>query len=294
MKINTKKETKIETPIILKQTEQIEEFPFINDRYRHLIEAFYTKLKEEVPPLCLLSFYQNITSLTIEEKRGLINTLRSVLTAGSYDFYNNKISIYPFQERYCDILKHELLHMSTRKKTKDKCHIGFLQVQKNIHIGSALNEGYTEIMCKRLQEDYIISSSYQYEMILAEIIEKIIGKEKMKELYFTANLYELVNILSKYNTKKNIKNFLIDMDYISLPIYKKELSNTIIDINNFIYETFTNWLIQSPKNKSSQEEYKSFIELITQVLEIYNKDIINKNIKYNTEASNAKIKVLSK
>ena len=116
----------------------------------------------------------------------------------------------------------------------------------------------------------------------------------MKELYFTGDLYELTNILTKYNTRSNVKDFLIDTDYILSPLYRKELSNKVIDINNFIYETFTNWLIKESIDKPLLEEYKSFIELITQVLEIYNKDIINKNIKYNTEAGKAKIKVLSK
>lgn len=287
-----KQTIEIEKPIILHNINKIETFPFINEYYRPIIYDFYNTLTKEVKKEYLSSFYQNITSLTIEEKRGLINTLITLFTSGSYDYYNNKINIYPFQERYCDIIKHELLHMSTRKKDKDKCHIGFLQVQKEIYIGNALNEGYTEIMCKRLQKDYQTTPSYKYPFIIAQIIEKIVGKEKMKELYFTGNLYELTNILTKYNTKSNIKDFLIDTDYILSPLYRKELSNKIIDINNFIYETFTNWLIKESIDKPLLEEYKSFIELITQVSKIYNKDIINKNIKYNT--IEGKTKVLSK
>ncbi len=286
-----KQTIEIEKPIILHNINKIETFPFINEYYRPLIEDFYNNLIKEVKKEYLSSFYQNITSLTIEEKRGFINTLITLFTSGSYDYYDNKINIYPFQERYCDIIRHELLHMSTRKNDKDKCHIGFLQVQKEIYIGNALNEGYTEIMCKRLQNDYQITPSYKYPFIIAQIIEKIVGKEKMKELYFTSNLYELTNILTKYNTISNIKDFLIDTDYILSPLYNRELSNKVIDINNFIYETFTNWLIKETVN-NSKEEYKSFIELITQVLEIYNKDIINKNIKYNTLVG--KEKVLSK
>ena len=294
MKLKTRNEIEIEKPIILPPSPKIETFPFINERHRLLLEDFYTMLTKEAKEEYLSSFYQNITSLIIEEKRGFINTLITLFTVGSYDFYDNKISIYPFQERCCDIIKHELLHMATRKKDKDKCHVGFLQVQKDLHIGNTLNEGYTEIMCKRLQDDYQISPSYKYPLIIAQIIETIVGKEKMKELYFTGDLYELTNILTKYNTRSNVKDFLIDTDYILSPLYRKELSNKVIDINNFIYETFTNWLIKESIDKPLLEEYKSFIELITQILEIYNKDIINKNIKYNTEAGKTKIKILSK
>ena len=42
---------------------------------------------------------------------------------------------------------------------------------------------------------------------------KIIGKEKMENLYFNSNLYGLINEFKQYSTEEDFINFLFNMDF---------------------------------------------------------------------------------
>lgn len=57
-------------------------------------------------------------------------------------------------------------------------------------------------------------TSYEYEISITKIIEEIVSVDTMTNLYFNANLYDLVSILSKYSNKKDIINFILDLDEI--------------------------------------------------------------------------------
>lgn len=104
---------------------------------------------------------------------------------GQYYLDDNIVSVLPLKDRrlwnhfigisteeYISNLYHELLHMSST----------ILDKEKNIAFS-----GFSQI-------------------------EEIITKEKMTNLYFNANLYELTRELQKYNTKENIEKFFEDLD----------------------------------------------------------------------------------
>lgn len=289
------KQLVIEKPIIVNDVSKVEVFDFIDDKYRALIEDFYGRLRGNVSDDNLLSFYLNIGNLEIIDKYNLFTFLKSFITEGSYDFRNNRISIYSSKYKYSDIINHELLHMSTRKILDNKCHVGFLQVQKDYYVGNALNEGYTEIMCKKLFPGYTFSYAYNYEIIISKIIEEIVGKDRMNGLYFSSDLYSLVGSLSNYNNVYDIKKFLVQMDSVFLPFYRKDMVDNLIGINNFIYETFFNYLVRSGIDISCMEmEYYTFVNTMFRIIDNipYNRDIVGINLEYNSEIYKSRIRKL--
>lgn len=285
----------IEKPIIVSDVSKVEVFDFIGNKHRFLIEDFYNILSSNLSYDNLVSFYVNIRELEIIDNNGFFGFIKSIITEGSYDFRNNRISIYGNGYKYSDIINHELLHMATRRTLDNKCHIGFLQVQNDCYVGNALNEGYTELMCKELFPGYIFSYAYNYEIIISKVIEEIIGKDKMNDLYFSSDLYSLVGSLSNYNDIYDIKKFLVQLDSVFLPFYRKEIVDNLIGINNFIYETFFNYLVESNKCISSMEiEYYTFVNTMFKIIDNipYHRDIIGRNLEYNSEIYKSKVKKL--
>ena len=129
-------------------------------------------------------------------------------------------------------------------------------------------------------------------MIVAKLLEMIVGKNNMQKLYFNADLYNLVNLLTNVNTLLRIKNFLFKTDYI---LDKRDSSNTKInekvirymfDVNFFLIETYRNLLLKIYENKKiSINElfylYKQFMENINMLLDIdlpMDKDVLRSNI----------------
>ena len=74
--------------------------------------------------------------------------------------------------------------------------------------------------------------SYQYEISITKILEEIVSVNIMTDLYFNANLYDLVSILSKYTNKENIIKFILDLDeiYIYYKIILRKINLILLDV----------------------------------------------------------------
>lgn len=107
-----------------------------------------------------------------------------------------------------DAVFHELLHLSTLDNKKGIC--GFRHKNK---VGIALNEGYTELLVKRyFYKDKF--DSYVFEILLVEVLEKIVDKENMEKYYFKMSLPALINDLEQYESNENIINFIKKIDML--------------------------------------------------------------------------------
>lgn len=104
---------------------------------------------------------------------------------------------------------------------------------------------------------------YPYEVKVVEILELIIGQEKMTSMYFNNDLQALVEELTKYQDITKIKHFIADLDTINKIMMTKLLSNRrklLLDleykITIFLRETFKNKEAINNENKElSQEEF---------------------------------------
>ena len=72
-------------------------------------------------------------------------------------------------------------------KENNIAYSGFAVVTKNNSIGLAIDDAYTEIIAYRyfnLNHEFM---SYDYEIIIANFIEDIVGRDMITSLYFNAN-----------------------------------------------------------------------------------------------------------
>lgn len=254
------------------RTNESQEFDLsnINKKYQHRVKAFHTILKESVAPECLNTFYDKISSLAITHDKLKAFLYRFCYTkiAGEYLVKENEIHLYVNRGQRTT-LTHELLHLSSSYVNQKREHyqIGFYQENPTLVLGDALNEGYTEYLTNKLFHLGYNSSDYLYESIIAMLVEEVLGEQKMQKLYFTGDLYNLINNLCQYTTIDNIKKFLFLTDYVLNNRYKitreKASIESISYINQFLLEVYTNKLI-----KSYQAKEITLLE-VYQLLEIF-------------------------
>ena len=163
--------------------------------FNDLLEAMYSEES-------LRNYYNNIASITISKSRLLDKlAMKKKRYDGSYQPMSNTIKILKD-----DAIYHELFHMAS---TRDYNYIGFQQKD----IGKSLNEGYTELMNKRYFCDDEMPSYYT-QVTIAEQLERLVGKEKMENLYLRSDLKGLINELRKYASNEAIEKFISSSDYI--------------------------------------------------------------------------------
>lgn len=261
---------------------------------QELIDTFIKTLETNINTYNLNAMYNNLSTLRIENKHIITKILSRIITdyitTGEYYLYENIISILPIinkfiiskyigisKEEYIVNLYHELLHMSSTiiDEYNQIAYSGFYQTNKydKQEIGFALDDAYTDMLLYRLFDIDKEFISYQYEISITKILEEIVSVNIMTDLYFNANLYDLVSILSKYTNKENIIKFILDLDeiYILQDHSKKNKSNIIRchhRIINFITDLYFNKLKQDiTSNNTSKEEY---IDKINNYLNIIN------------------------
>jgi len=254
----------LRTPEIKKY--KYKKFETEDEILQEMIEYFIGVLEKNVLKENLQLFYNNISSLKIENKSVLFEIIFGIFknstVTGYYFLDENIISVLPLKDRkfwnrfigilteeYIINLYHELLHMSSTIIDKDKkiAFSGFAQVKDDSSIGLAIDDGYTEVLLYRYFDFNKEFMSYDYEIVITSLIEEIIGTEKMTNFYFNASLYDLINEIMKYNTKENVVKFLDDFDSIYVlqehsRKYKKDIIYYHNEISQFLVNTYLNKL----------------------------------------------------
>lgn len=139
--------------------------------------------------------------------------------------------------------------------------VGFSQKIANKYSkGKGLNEGYTELINQRYFARTIADGSgakisYPREQVLAYGIEMLVGREKMEELFFNADLDGLIAEMSKYMPTQEA-NILINI----FDLFEKKTSDkNILDAS--AKAMIANRILQQQKNlyqqgMISKEEYE--------------------------------------
>ena len=129
--------------------------------------------------------------------------------------------------------------------------------------------------------------SYKYEVEITTLVEEIIGKDIMTNLYFNADLHNLIVQLQKYTKYEEILMFLQNLDSIFvLEDYGKRYKNNIIYYHNSVIA----FLVKTYKNKLNlqlKEGQISYNEASIKVDYFINK--INKSF-VNLELEKSKVK----
>lgn len=144
---------------------------------------------------------------------------------------------------------HELDHFASFKFKKGQGYsMGFMEyryapaIQNEKYQG--LNEGFTEyLMAMQVNNGNFVTKSGYYCFYVvcsqyAKCLSKIIGFDKMKELYYNADIESLKEIMNQYNKQEDTEKFLECLDHIyRLEDKEKEIkfeSEEIIFCNQFL------------------------------------------------------------
>lgn len=262
---------------------------------------FIQTLEEKLPHCDLSNFYKNIKTLKIEHKS---ESERERGVPGERDGWHNIVTLYT--KECCDkdqksITAHELLHVASSKKGKIIHNSGFKKTIKLINhlfrkklylaVGKGLNEGYTELLTKRLFNYFTPQRRdiYDIEQFLAYGIEQIVGQKEMEKAYFDNDLEGVVDNLAQDIGEENANNLIIKIDEI-LRIRKKSQSfETAEKLAREVRVDIANILLTRVKRKHEAGEL-SEEELVKRVydLELYinefavysfaNKDVPGENV----------------
>ena len=267
----------------IKKTPKIEKRPYqtfqTEDKIiEEIVNRFTYVLEQNISKENLQLFYNNLSSIKIKNKNVFLGFLSEIFktnsVSGQYFLDDNSIRILPLItnnilskfigvgiENYTINLCHEFLHMSSTivdKKT-NIAFSGFSQIGTS-SVGISLDEAYTEILLYRYFNFDKSLMSYKYEVEIVKLIDEIIGKDIMTNLYFNADLYNFIVHLQKYIEVEEILMFIQNLDSIFvLEDYGTRYKNNIIYYHNsviaFLVKTYKNKLnIQLKEGQISYNE----------------------------------------
>ena len=115
-------------------------------------------------------------------------------------------------------------------------------------------------------------AGYDYEISVAKIVELIVSKEKMIDMYFHGDLDRLIKELSKYEEEVKAKKFISDLDALSELskdkfVFEKSyiLNNLYNRINIFLYNAFSNKMDSNTNTKEYLENSRKILKLFSQI-----------------------------
>ena len=259
---------------------------------KDVIKKFLDNIVNSISRNNLILLINNLSSLQVDNKLNIKNLIDNAQICYFYKYYgiasyegkNNLIKIispveYSINEKILNldrkvkrenipydtyierVLFHELLHMSSTiyDKNNNRRFSGFEQLDfvSDQRIGVGLTEGYTENLVEKFFcDDLTLNYSYRYEKNISSLLEEILGSELMQSLYFNANLFGLIDELSKYSSFEEANQFIFNLDEA------KELisiaSSSAFDIKDFKYleslnDMINNYLLKININKMKLE-----------------------------------------
>ena len=181
-----------------------EMFNIYHKRLKNIYEIVINSVNKDNVKL----LYNGMPFVEIKKQytKGIIFNNLFINTLAEFDAINKKIYLYSGRLSGSS-LNHELLHLlsSYYDEEKDILYSGFEQTSKSGNMGEAFNEGYTEYQNGEIFHVNVNDTIYVYEIIIIKLLEQVIGKSRMKDLYFHGDLYNFINELAKYTNISNIK-----------------------------------------------------------------------------------------
>ena len=235
-----------------------------------LIQNFKEVMKKNLSMENYNILINNIKKVKVKHKRNKDTDIN--ITTGNIDD-KGIITLY---EQDDITLYHELFHAASTyyDEKQDNSFSGFHHHLRNPQkfIGLGFNEGYTQLLTERYFNNSQSCDSYNNEVHYVKLIEILIGKEKMLDLYFKSDLNNLILELCKNNSEEQVFEFLTNMDLfiISNKIRKdkvKQMQNGLPSIEDLqfmedfdkkIYDTYISlnqFIIESYINKSYNAKF---------------------------------------
>lgn len=207
-------------------------------QYNRVVEEYKEIFDSKLSHCNNNAFYEHIKKLQIREIEEFDNPKQE----GEYCLNTNTILLKLeslFKSDSNEIEKHhifhELIHMSTSYQKKLVKMIGFEQYQPGRSYGKGISEGYTELINQRYFDKYNLKDledgiPYLREQMISYGIELIVGREKMEQLFFDADLDGLIKEMAKYMPLSSARAIVDETDKIpesSNQIGKNEIQYSI-------------------------------------------------------------------
>lgn len=158
----------------------------------------------------------------------------------AYNARKNKIYL---DYNVIDSLPHELIHMASTKASCNEVYSGFMQFRADgKELGRGINEGFTELLTAKYFNKKDISKYQLFETSIAKYITEIIDYERLKDMYFKADLESLIIELNKYDSFNNIITFIKNVDIVN---HKENSKKEMLDS----YLTLYKWKCIKLKNQ---------------------------------------------
>lgn len=237
-------------PEFIQEYSDIDIEKLASQRFGEAVVEFAKLMMTKFPSKNLNIFYYNLNKLKLKPKKfGLQNLIFRTNVEGSYDIEKNQIQVD--RNGYIRAIFHELFHMASSIYKDGIYYSGFNQESSKpgtVDLGLALNEGYTQLLTERYF-GYIdeVRGGYEFEVHIADKLEKIVGQEKMESLYLNADLLGLMNELKKYASEAEIMKFVFETDFLkehlyskkSLPVIKEMITSSLKNANEFLFRAYT-------------------------------------------------------
>jgi len=238
---------------------------FIKEDIFNFIEVMSSKKLN----IDLNNFYKNLNSLSIENRDP---RKEKFIPGGSLAAYYipSYNTLVVNEDDYKEFINHELLHVTvSRENTDGSISCGFLQYKDGVCIGSAIDEGCTQLFSERyFNEEETGKDVYVLEKLVVSLLEDIIGSEKLEELYFQSDLGGLVDELSKYVDREEVLKFIYNLDFYSYYClsFVFEHSNKLMytclnEIGCFLFKTYYSKLLIENK-EVDLESVNKFIKTL--------------------------------
>ena len=203
------------------------------------VDVIMAKFNQKV----LINFYNNINNLNVIK---ISDDNQGTLGSGVEGIYSPRKNTIKICEGSTETIYHELFHMASAYLDGDICYAGFKQSKLGFKAnGVGINEGYTQLLTERYFGDKIeIFGAYEYEVSIVSQLEKIVGREKMEQLYLSSDLKGLILELKKYTSEEEIITFISNMDFLlrrrreEIRGKRKVALQIMKDINEFLYKTY--------------------------------------------------------
>lgn len=277
----------------------------ITKETQQIINKLYDSFEPLVSKESMEIIKRNIESINVNSNFLKSLKMSFISAGGTYEpsdhsinenYLLTKVNIAGYIEGrklFSKIISHELMHAASSFKNDKQIIVGFSQRYNNmqLNIGNSINEGYTQL----LADEYLIDKNlkitgknvaYDYEVSAAKLVELIVGKDKMINMYFHGDLEGLIKELSKYQDEIKVKRFILDLDMITnirkdrTSINKNSIINNYYNrVNIFLYNAFSNKMINNRPEEYLRES-KKFLELFLKIEKNYPiKKKIKKEIK---------------
>ncbi len=235
-------------PILLPNIHEVNWQEFRNEYCKTKIFYFARIMSKYFSKNDLPLFYHNIShlktsSIILEENY-----------AEYYDVKKNKIFIKEIPAIY-----HGLFHVASSIDKDGIIFSGFSQSTNLNSIGIGITEGYTELLAERYFGNIKgVKRYYPIETFIMKQIEVVIGKEKMTNFYFHADLLGLMNEFHKYLSKEDSLELIQSMDFLVNHLHTTEnLSTEINQHLSFIFQIlFKMYWKKLEKDRTLNEELR--------------------------------------